>query len=469
MKRVIALITLAVCCMCISGCGKIQIFEKKEKTYVKTAYAKDQLKDNTYYIKDGSSFFEPMKPQGGDGLFYGQEDLVMIPDLYKGEHIAYKSANTSVLKDVTLTRYKNDGISFGIYGFVLSEDGYLTTSTGNVIAKSSIARALADKDGDEIKLVSIDGKTAKDLTITKQGVIEGFSDPEKESKWCFYIGTVYYEATVKPDYTFFERFESYTLNSSELSKIGYLMLELPEDAKSGYYVLGGGLFRYHDRSKTEAVNVTDENFNEPYYSDAVNAIAKDSKKYNINFNTALDNVGIEIDYSTDSLNQEGDADSTLDNGMKCVIVSPSGKQYDVPCEDGVGKLELSYAEAGRWTAVIHPSYVTVTDIHAYNIEQVETSAETRKKAALPKDGSYRFAITYKGSGDVWGTIENTATNKSISFTNKGEKDSGVINADWFDAEAGNYIIRIYHYNSQTVIKDCKITNIGTDDKKFIFK
>lgn len=468
-KRIIALIAAVACCLFVSGCGKIQIFEKNEKTYTKIAYSKDQLADDTYYIKDGASFFEPMKPQGGDGLFYGQDDLVMIPDLYKGEHIAYKSASTSVLKDVSLKRYRNDGLSFGIYGFVLSDDGYLTTSVGNAIKGSDMATALSGKEGDQIKIVTIDGKAAKDITVTKQGVIEGFSDPDKESKFCFYIGTVYYEANIKPDYTFLETFESYTLSSSELSKIGYLMLELPADAKSGYYVINGGLFRYHDKPKSEVATATGENFNEPYYSDEVNAIAKDSKKYNINFNTALDNVGIEIDYSVDSLNNSDAESGSLSDDMSCIIVSPSGKQYDVPCADGVGKLELSYAEAGRWTAVIHPSYVTVTDIHAYNIEQVETSAESRKKATLPKDGSYRFAISYKGTGDVWGTIENTETNKSISFTNKDSKDSGIINADWLDAEAGPYIIRIYHYNSQTVIGDCNITNIGTDDKEFIFK
>lgn len=64
----------------------------------------------------------------------------------------------------------------------------------------------------------------------------------KEYHLTFYAGTYYQTATIKADEKFLQYYEAYVIEKAENTKNGYLKFSMPDDAKSGYYMIEGAGF-----------------------------------------------------------------------------------------------------------------------------------------------------------------------------------------------------------------------------------
>lgn len=473
MKRQILLIMAAVSAITLSGCGKLQVFVDNHKDYALEPIERDALTEDTYYVKDGTKFYEPYAMTSTGDIMWGSQDVVMIPDLYKNEYLAYKSSKVTSITGLAVERYRDDGMTFGVYGLTLDDEGYLTCPVNNIKSDSSLAQMLAGKPGDDFKIETIDGVSASNITLTDHGVIQGINS-ETSVHFTFYVGTVYYEGDASCDTRVFEHWEDFSLNDNGLTKLGYMIVNIPEDWKSGYYAVDKGLFKYHDHEKSSCNGVNDD-VSEAYYSEDQPATALNSDRYVVTLDKELTNIGFDVSYEAQKSDSDSTSSESAESDIRCIMISPSGQQYEVPCSEGEGKIEMKWAEKGKWIVSIYPKGTRINGINVYPIQNKETSIEEDKLFSVGADGDYEFDISYEGSGSIWGTIENVDTGESTEFnntlTNDNNADSGLKKTFTVQAKnlaKGTYKVRIYHYGSETSIDDCRIKSMGTSNKTFQF-
>ena len=104
----------------LSSCSKIFVNEKTR--YTPDRYTISDLANKTYYVKDGSSFYELYEPSKEGLAYILGGDVETIPEFYKDEAVVLQTQSTKV-PDIALTRYSDEGFSLGITGITVNADG----------------------------------------------------------------------------------------------------------------------------------------------------------------------------------------------------------------------------------------------------------------------------------------------------------------------------------------------------------
>ena len=434
--------------MFAAGCTKKDLFVEEGAEYKLEALDDNSLEDGTYYVKDGTKFYSVYLPTGNcqatansvssDRLYFVNKDYSLIPSYYSDELIAYQTTNTS-LTDISLERFCDLGYSIGLYGGVIDDDGYICYSVSkNTVPDSSAYNELKQAASDSIRIISIDGESVNSDTINSAGV---FSNLEKGEtyKLGFYAGSKYQEADVKADYRILQSYEYYTIDKATNTKNGYLAINMPKDAKSGYYLINGaGFFRYYAFEKgTEKRSKTDMNV--AYYESESEKIQAYSQQYVVSVETATTNVGFTITYDADTYN---DADITS------ILTSPDGTKYDMVAENGTIHVELAQVIAGRWTINIMPKDMEIEDINISSVAPTEEATTEETDIAISEDlTAIRFYVDYTGDGDIWGTITDENGN-AVNFESDSKNQK--LYANYSYLPAGTYHVTIYHYADTAV-------------------
>ena len=427
----------------MTGCGKKELFVEEGAEYKLKAIEDSSLEEGSYYVKNGTKFYEVYLPSGNcqatttaissDRLFFLNQDSSLIPTYYSNELIAYQTQETS-LTDITIERFTDLGYSIGLFGGEIDEDGYICFSVSkNTVPKSSAAEILANAVSDSIRVISINGEDVSEYTINTPGV---FKNHEKGKTYTigFYAGSKYQEAELTADYDFLQSYELYTIDKASNTKNGYFAITLPDDAKSGYYLINGsGFFKYYDFEKGNG-NEKKTDMNEPYYTSENEKVEAYSQKYVVSVETTTLNVGFTMTYDPELYN---------DSDITAILTSPDGTKYNMTAENGTIYVELAQVIAGRWTINVMPKDMEILDISVDSVAAKEEATKEESDIAIPDElSSIRFYVDYTGDGEIWGTVTNEQ-GETVNFEQ--DTKNHKLYAPYSYLAPGTYHITVYHY------------------------
>ena len=168
---------LSICLLAtISGCGKKELFVNEDDKYKVESVEQNDLKDETFYVKEGSYFYVP----------YEKKAFTKVPSAYSTSILAIKSVKSSI-EPQTLNRYKYLGYSFGIYGGTFNSEGYITFPRKNIIKNSTAYDLFYTSKANEIRLVSINGEKVSQSILSDKGVIADLEENQVYQLSCWNI------------------------------------------------------------------------------------------------------------------------------------------------------------------------------------------------------------------------------------------------------------------------------------------
>ncbi len=478
MKRLLKMTLLALMTATLAGCGrKVQIFVEKPVDH-SVAVKAEQMERDLFYVKDGTMFSSVYLPLGNakgkasrldsKRVLYFIQDEKMIPTHYKGEVLAYKSAEITLKESgITLERYKDLGYSIGVYGGELGNDGYYHMSVKKNCAEGSDAQKTFSYSAiDDIRLVSINGTPVKDLVEPASGVIQNL-EKSKSYNVEFYVGTYYYMQEITADAHFLQAYEYYYFDGSNVqdTKLSYLSFETPDTLKSGWYdVEGTGLFRYYAYEKG---NIPDEvNMNESYYKSEQEQILQYTRQYSLNVPIETKDLIVTARY----LEKQGEIEDV--GGF---LISPEGNVYPMELfrEGKILSVNLALAKQGEWTIGIYPRDLEVAKIETVQDEIQEETVCEESEFTLTEAGDYKAVYaSVSGSGEVYGTIiaedGRTFIMEPVAYKDSMKREVRYVVCRIPYMAPGTYKVKIYHYQSETEVGEARLLNYDpmTNEIKF---
>lgn len=477
--RKLGIILFSLVSVALSGCKSVPIIQHKAIDYVVEVSA-DKMDRDTFYVKDGTKFGKVYLPNGNapkearmldtSRVLYLVNDERMIPTHYYGEAVAYKSSSFELIgKGVSLERYKDMGWSIGLYGGKIQSDGYYHFDIEtNVAYDSNAYEVFSTAAVKEIRVVSIGGKKPKELVDEASGIICGL---EKDKTYTveFYIGTYYYTYNFTADTHMFKAYEYYFFDGTNIkdTKLSYMSFEMPEDLKTGYYNINGtGLYKYYSFDKGSVPETID--YNESYYSSEEEQILQYTRQYNLNIPVETKELCLNVDYGLIS--------DALDEGSKIggYLISPEGTIYDldVISENKLMTISLATAMPGDWTIGIYPRSLQINGIDTVSDIALEETVCEEEVFEIYESADYQaFYADISGTGDVYAVIiaedGRTYLFEEVEYKDALKKKQRYIICRFPHLTAGNYTVRIYHYKSETDIKNLSILGYSPDSNELI--
>lgn len=427
--------------------------QERKDPFQQVELSDNELDNNLYYIKNGTKFIETYKctilnasnrsNERARTLIVLRNDYKTVPTLYKGEIIAYPSQDGDV-PDISLTRYSEIGYSLGFYNLKYDNNNYLSgTLSGNIFQASNLYDVLKKSlPSDNIRLISINNIEAKRLELTDTSVIKGL-EKDKSYDIEYYSGTHYDKSSVIADDFMLEEFEYYNLDNKEDTHNGYVSFHMPDDAKSGWYLINnGGLFKYiaGEKNLTEA----DVDMNEQYYLSEIRKEDIYSQKYSVTLDVKFRDIKFKLNYDEQSILNE--------DAIKAVIYAPDNSCYDMDIDKDKNEISIGFDEAmpGKWIIYIEPKGLELTDVITESSEnQQEISTEVREITIDNDVPNTTFEIEYEGDGDIYALLicpDGTSYNM-----NKPYEQNHKLSYTMPYVQAGVYKINIYHYMDTNII------------------
>lgn len=445
----------------LNGCDDVQWFKTNDGNKLIATDAED-MKIDTYYVKQNTKFYEIFNPELGasktkatqvktDRIIPLFDNEHMLPTHYMGELVAYRSYS-DIPEEITLERYKDLGYSLGAWGGVIDEKGYFYFDKSRTcVEESSLGMYLEDASSKEIRIVSINGEAiTADKINTAGGVLTGFSKDEEVTVQMF-IGTNFAETTLKADTQMLQAYELYSFDSTYInfSSYGYVCFNTPKDLKSGYYKLdNAGLMKYYSHERKD--NVSQVNMNESYFESERERVAAYSKQYTIDVNTKIKDLVINVPYSIVDMETESE-------DVNGYVYSPSGTQYLMKndIEKGLLSLTLTEAELGEWTINISPKTIETNDISVESTK-VEEEATLKKETFVFTENTNNilFEAFAKGEDEVYGYIVSPdGRTYTMTYDFDKNKQEGRIYCELPFASAGSYEVKVYYHPTTTELSD----------------
>ena len=472
LKKILLLSILTISMCMLTGCEEVQLFEKETDPNVLIGVKDKELVNDIYYVKDNTRFYPVYLPKRGNcnmqstsllesRVFATLEDDKKIPTHYSDEFIAYASDGIS-FKSVNLERFLDLGYSIGCYNGTLEVDGtmYLNKQEG-LVSDSSLSQAIGETQAVDIRIASIDGKAlAPDHVYEKAGIITGL-EKDKEYLVGFYVGTKYYEKTIKADTKMYAAFELFTYGDEYISdtRNGYMSFQTPQDLKSGYYNINGcGLFRYYNFEKGEAKE-DGTDMNESYYDSEKSRLAAYSRQYKVSVPKRAKDLKITVSYT---LSQ---ADTSSEN-IEGILYSPDNERIDMTLneEERTLSVSLSEAMAGDWTINIVPKTLNITDVKTESDEAEQEATCEETVFSLPEARENVEFIAkynlYNPSKESECTIYGTITSEDgqiyeMTTRKETDEDNNILYYIAYEipyVEAGEYTVRIYHLPEESTVE-----------------
>lgn len=468
----------------LTACGSL-MQEKKNKYELQSVKVGD-LAEDTYYVKEGTDFYEAYAASGtatgipskvdDQRLVWLQKDASLVPTLYKGEVIAYSSSKTE-LTSAPLERFRDIGYSIGIYGmtFDSSSSPQFDYQLKNVVKDSSAYEVMSDDKSDSFSISSINGQAVTKGMANGAGVLTCM-EANKDYSVEYYSGTYYKKQTFTASTHMLQAFELYSIDSIEQTKNGYVEIKLPEDLKTGWYMIGGkGLFKYIDHERNSVKAPEGDEWNSAYYAsnDDTHAYAQ---KYSISFDKATTDATIKVSLDPTTIG---------DGGVYITATSPDGHEYELAptgtntgaaagisvdaaaaqYTDETGQAYSDYdvtikeAVAGKWYVYVAPKTVTVTNVSVESAAHDEEATEVDQAFTLDDDEKNKtFVVSYDGDGDIHASLIAT---DGQAYDLVLDKDNKKLTYPMEFLPKGVYTVKAYHY-TDTDITGIKMEDTTTD-------
>lgn len=262
-----------------TGCSKI--FEQTVNEEAGVAYDLSDTSieslDAGAYIKEDNTLYVPYNGHGinltknvddyeaekNKRYIWYTTQLQYVPELNADGSVIFKSED-SIPSSFPLEKFEKLCDTIGIKGITLDAQGnfILKVSDANLKTGSDAATIFADYSGDDtIILDTINDIPFESSMVNKAGSISGL-ELDKSYKLGFYIGTKYHEEVVTADTTLYASKEMYQITRYDGTKLGYIVLKLPDLMDPGlYYLNGQGTFTYGGlitADKGDSTDVTEE-------------------------------------------------------------------------------------------------------------------------------------------------------------------------------------------------------------------
>lgn len=467
MKQKTIIIVLCFITVFLTGCGKIKLFPEKKDPYALTETKKEKLKENNYYVKDGTKFYSVFMPEASfsgittkvtdDRVFWVGKDIALIPTLYKNESIAF-SSQIDNLEAVILERFEYLGYSIGAYFIEYDNEKNLMDlyTDSNAVKGTSMYNVLTKAKSKNIKIETVNGKTVTADMLNNNGIFTCF---EKNANYelGYYAGTYYTESTVKADTQYFSSYEIFLTDQISYTKNGYLSITMPDYLKSGYYYINGcGIFRYINEDKG-SVDIASVDYNVP--TTAEDIYGEDVSKYQ--------SYSMTLDETKENMYFRIILDDSENEDIEAVLTSPAGVEYYFSKEnDNLYTCYLGVIQAGKWTVRINTPEDKVKEASLISIPSTLKTYMTEYVAQLEEGESVTFELDYeiKDRNGTYnkmlvvlvspdGTVNNFVHNyNNYNYTSKVPY-----------TQSGIYTIKAYYYTDYVDIKD--VIYLTDDGKK----
>lgn len=479
----------------LTGCSMEmpQIIEKKKDPYEQTELSDTEIESDVYYAKSGTKFIKVAELNGSaqgkaDGpspsrVVWMQKKEQLIPTLYKGDSIAVK-ADTIKLQNVTLERFRDAGYSIGIYGASYNDStGLIDLDYSKNVADGTPAEEAFSSGSKEIHLETIGGrKVTKDM-LDSSGVLNCF-EQNKSYEITYYAGTVYNKVSVDATQHVLESWEIYTDDQIEMTKKGYLSISIPEDYKSGIYMVEGkGFIKYIDHEKGSGAIPTGNEWNVPYYTSEGERRSAYSQAYSVTFDKKTLEPTIQVTFDADSIETGVTPEAT--------VIAPDGLEYTMDLSDTEtpgdklnipsGKnakfftLALQEATPGKWVIYLTPKSMQILDVQVISNGNSEMTTEEDLTLTLPEASqNMTYYVRWQQSDTDISESSSSATNKTGNdiFGYFIYPDGETFNLTVDDKinelryetpylPAGTYTMKIYHYSDKTVDSSISTRVTGT--------
>jgi hypothetical protein len=476
LKPVFLIFTLIASSALLTGCESL--FEEQRNKYELVPEKNDKLEEDTYYVKSGTDLY-PVYAAAGTAMgtalkiepnrvLWLMEDESLVPTLYKGEVIAYASQNE--LEGTSLERFKDSGYSIGTYQMEWDEENEeFDYELSTVIEDSSCYKVFSEDKSEKFSIKEINGqKVSKDMA-NSAGV---FTCLEKDADYevSYYSGTYFEKAVFTAGTHMFQAYELFSLDDVEATKNGYLEIHLPEDLKSGWYMIGGkGIFKYVAHERDSSKEPFGDEWNDPYFTNEIDSYSY-AQKYSVSFDTTTRDATINVTIDPNSIG---------DDGISVQAQSPDGTIYDLTnekvsntykgkyeTENGtVYSVTLDEAVPGKWLVYISPKTIEVAEVTVASAEFDEEKTEVSEEFELLEDATNKeFKVTFSGDGDINGVV--VAPDGQTYVLQKKDTVSKTYYYNMPYLKAGIYVVKAYH-NTDTKIEEIKMEDMKTDAEEDI--
>ena len=286
--------------------------------------------------------------------------------------------------------------------------------------------------------------------LNEAGIITGM-EMDADYEITFYAGTKYMKTTVKADTHFYQSYEAYKLNDYNITKNGYISIDLPEDLKCGYYRIAGnkgGFFKYYDFKKGES-DIAAVDYNQPYYNSAEDQLAAFSQQFVFNLDATTSNMTVHAEFDASTVTSSTEK-------IQMMLTSPDGKKITVDTTKDSSTIDCDMIEsiAGEWIVNIAPQSMKVTNIEivSNNPEQEATKENYTLSFSEPLTGVV-FTMEYQGEGEVTAQVV-TEDNKSYDMVLEKDATSSVthkMNYGFAYLPAGTYQVYVYHHPDTKIL------------------
>lgn len=257
-QKAVCAVLLAVM---IGGCGHGQVtpeWERARAAYEKAPYVTD-AKDlasgeyaasrdgRLYRLYIGRASFDTAS--GGYGptrtLWFSEEELSLIPTLYEGDELVFR-ADAAFTERFVFERFFADGYTIGICNLKQTPTGRYRFDAveGNAnIAPGTDAEKAVELSARGVVIDRIGGGTLRSGGVSEGGTVRGLVKGERYAA-DLYVGTKLVKETFTADVYAMTSHERYVTTDYEFLPSGVLKVTIPEWFETGYYRIGGGVFRY---------------------------------------------------------------------------------------------------------------------------------------------------------------------------------------------------------------------------------
>ena len=279
-KKIFSLVHICAMCITLSGCGVFETLSSFSKGQPTSFSDVNDLESGKAYVwhHEGGNIYEDIKKTQSKAVFFGcikgdnnfqdkaMEDSMNyprtiwmdsntdknIPTVTSEDKLLYVSS-TLVPDSFTFERFADYGYTIGVANMIADGGGHYYIEYA--VADEDDYKYYLDLESDAAQLTELDIITklyldkVGDIKVTEDSVSDGGTvlglTKDKKYKCEFYTGTYYQDYALTANIHTFTSMESFTSYDYEFAHSRFIVIEIPDYFKSGYYMLNGvGLFRY---------------------------------------------------------------------------------------------------------------------------------------------------------------------------------------------------------------------------------
>lgn len=193
-------------------------------------------------------------------LWYNTVNDKYIPTMYEDDLLIYISRKSIPYQGIAWERFMDCGYTIGVIGFVSDKSGYYRLNQtsnedyeGLYYPKSDASQINVFDNIPALFLNRVGNMPIRSGVVSDIGIIEKL-EKDKTYKCEWYTGSYYRDIEMTANTHVFYHLESFYTYKYEFEHDNFIVIEIPNWFKTGYYYLNGvGLIRYVKKKDAELV------------------------------------------------------------------------------------------------------------------------------------------------------------------------------------------------------------------------